>query len=149
MIAAFLRPCCCVCWCIITVTGTVNGTQLSSPFVIPPAFFPAMSSQDAYSASPWSLFKLCLYISSQQQKGPATCSRSAQDERRRPAFDRKTYLLSWLNPVGLLNQNPGLIAKMNNTDVGTEASKIMDTEREYSGKLFCNKKMSFLETSSL
>lgn len=44
-------------------------------------------------------------------------------------------MLSWLNPVGLLNHNPtGLIAKMNNTELETADLEMMDMEKENIGK---------------
>lgn len=45
------------------------------------------------------------------------------------------YPLSWLNPKGLLQQNPtNLIAKMNYTEMKEAASQLMDMERENRGK---------------
>lgn len=68
------------------------------------------------------------------QRGPAKCWLSTKDERRQPIFDRKTYPLSWLNPVGLFNQNSGLIAKMNNAGTEMEASEMIDMEGENTSK---------------
>lgn len=47
----------------------------------------------------------------------------------------KTYPLFWLNPVGLLSQNPtGLIANMSDAEMEMSASEMMDMERKHTHK---------------
>lgn len=43
------------------------------------------------------------------QRGSAECWLAANDESRRPNFDRKTQPCCWLNPVGSPNQNPACL----------------------------------------
>lgn len=81
------------------------------------------------------------------QRGSAECWLSAKDERRRPDSDRKTYPLTWLNPMGLLNQNPtGLIAKMNNTEMEEAAPQTMDVER---GRRRCSFQTTFKQGTGI
>lgn len=67
------------------------------------------------------------------QAGSAESWLSPKDARRRPNLYRKTSLSSWLNPKGLLNQNPPhLIAKMNNAETELAASEMMaETRRKW------------------